>query len=107
MKIQRQTQLILAAILSALTISVSLRAEVITSDVCNQDRVIIETIDHWYATAVYIDGYMLKKGDRLQNNEVALQSENKLTLADGTQSGNYFITSIRETFAEASADACQ
>lgn len=82
-------------------------ADVVKANLCNTDRIIIRTLDNWYATAIYIDGYQLREGDQLANDEIHLQIENQLTLQDQSASGNYFITSIKETEAEASNSACQ
>lgn len=100
-------------ILATLTILFSIftnssaSAEVVKANLCNEQRVIIRTIDNWYATAIYIDGYQLKEGDDLANDEISLQVENRLTLKDQSNSGNYFISSIKETVEEASNSACQ
>lgn len=103
-KIIRNSLLLIATLL---TINNTAFADVVKANLCNTNRIIIRTVDNWYATAIYIDGYQLKEGDQLANNEVHLQIENQLTLRDQSASGNYFITSIKETEAEASNSACR
>jgi hypothetical protein len=97
---------IIIALACMLTQPASAELKVTKSGLCNSNKVIIQTKENWYAAGIYVDGVRLSAGDKLANEDISFNTENRLQLAANKGSGNYLITTVEETEHEAEASVC-